>query len=397
MADNPLSLTPAQHHMFFSDHLKKYNVFPKGRRFGATRGASVAFIKWMCDGDQCLWGDTINSNIDRYVDRYFKPALNKGNIPYHWNSQKKLLEVGNGFTDFRSADRPENWEGFGYKKIFLNEAGIILDNEYLYNNAVMPMMLDFPDSQLIAAGTPKLLKGKGRFFHDLWRKTELGVPNYHGYRFTTYDNPHLSPRDIKELEGEIPPNEREQEIYGKFMVEGGNIVQLEWFLRYQVVPQHFERVVHSWDTAYKPQQINDPSVCTAWGQSRSSHFLTDVYRGWIDYPTLKRTVISLAERDNPHAILIEDKASGQSLIQELRADTRLPVVPIMPTVDKVTRMSTASLTIASGNCHIPASAPWLPAYETEIAAFPQGETDDQVDSTSQYLNWARKPQDILIG
>lgn len=384
--------------MFFGgQNLKKFNIYPKGRRFGATQGASVALIHWMGQGFPCLWGDTINSNIDRYVDRYFKPFLVRNKIPFHWDSRKKILRVGKGFTDFRSADRPENWEGFGYKKIFLNEAGIILHNEYLYQNAVMPMMIDYPDSQLIAAGTPKLLSGKGRFFYALWKKVELGTKGYGGYRFTTYDNPYLSQEDIKTLEAEIPPHERSQEIYGKFVLEGGSIVQLGWFERYATPPEHFDRIVHSWDTAYKPKQTNDPSVCTVWGQTRKAHYLLDLYRGRIDYPTLKRTALSMAEKHPPHAILIEDKASGQSLIQELKSETRLPIVPIIPVKDKVTRMSTASLEVASGNVYLPFTASWLPTYETEITTFPQSDNDDQVDSTSQYLNWARKPVDILMG
>ena len=106
---------------------------------------------------------------------------------------------------------------------------------------------------------------------------------------------------------------------------------------------------------------------------------------------------STIARPYAEAIFETAQASGQSLIQELRADTMLPIIAINPTVDKVTRMSTASITIAAGNVHLPATAPWIPAYETEISAFPQGETDDQVDSTSQYLNWSRAPRDILMG
>lgn len=347
-----------------------------------------------------MWGDTINSNIDRYVERYFFPILKYYKIPYKWDSRKKLMAVGPGYTDFRSADRPENWEGFGYKKIFLNEAGIILDDEYLYLNAVMPMMIDFPDSQLIAAGTPKMLTGKGRYFYELWQKAQRGDSGYYTRRFSTYDNPFLSTEQIRELEMQIPANERRQEIYGEFVIEGGAIVKLAWFQRYTVAPANPTRIIHSWDTASKGKDISDPSVCTVWLEYGGNYYLVDVYRDRVSYPELKRRVVNMAYRDSPHVILIEDKSSGQSLIDDLRADGFLfNIEPITPTVDKATRMSAASLTIEAGRVFIPSAAPWLADYESEISSFSassKGE-DDQVDSTSQFLNWARKRHEILIG
>jgi len=394
-----LEISECQEHMFFgSEHLGRFRIFPKGRRLGATRGAAFAFCKWMLEGDPCLWGDTINSNIDRYVERYFFPILKYYKIPFKWDSRKKLMVVGNGYTDFRSSDRPENWEGFGYKKIFLNEAGIILDDEYLYLNAVMPMMMDFKDSQLIAAGTPKMLRGKGRYFYELWQKAKRGEHGYYTKQFSTYDNPFLATDQIRELEMQIPANERRQEVYGEFVIEGGSIVKLAWFQRFTVAPANPSRIIQSWDTASKGKDISDPSVCTTWLEHQGSYYLIDVYRDRIPYPELKKRIVNMAYRDTPHAILIEDKSSGQSLIEDLRAD-RFPfnIVPITPTVDKVTRMSAASLTIENGRVFIPSMSPWLADYETEISSFPTSENDDQVDSTSQFLNWVREDAEILIG
>ncbi len=169
----------AQSYVFFdSEPLGRYRIFPKGRRLGVTRGAAHACIEWMLEGKAVLWGDTVNSNIRRYVERYFLPALKTDGVPYKWNIIEKLIRVGGGYTDFRSADNPETWEGFGYDVIFLNEAGIILQGEngqYLYRNAVLPMMLDNPNSQLIAAGAPK---GKQNLFYELYQRALSGEPGY---------------------------------------------------------------------------------------------------------------------------------------------------------------------------------------------------------------------------
>lgn len=170
----------------------------------------------------------------------------------------------------------------------------------------------------------------------------------------------------------------------------GGIIKAQWLRnRYRALPDGADLVVHSWDTAYKADQINDPSVCTVWrlGRGAQGYYLRDVFRQRLEYPALKRAVLSLAERDKPVAILIEDRASGQSLIQELRDATTLPIIAIDVHRDKETRMFAASAAFEAGLVRLPEAAPWLIDYEIELTTFPLAAHDDQVDSTSQFLNW----------
>ena len=89
------------------------------------------------------------------------------------------------------------------------------------------------------------------------------------------------------------------------------------------------------------------------------------------------------------AILIEDKASGQSLLQDLRQETVLALIPILPTADKLTRLTRVTPMMEAGQLALPLYAPWLPAFEAEFFTFPDSAHDDQVDAVSQYLNWLR--------
>ena len=221
-----LKYTKPQSAIFFEQpQTARFIIVPKGRRFGATKGAMNAAIEWAIDGEPILWGDTINGNIDRYFERYAKPELIRSKIDFSFNSVQKKLTFSHcdGFIDFRSADRPENWEGFGYKRIILNEAGIILRNDYLYTNAVLPMMMDYPNTQLFAMGVPKgrmKKDGKEHKFYTLQRFAEEGRSGYVSMTFSSYDNPLLNKSDIEELEQEIKsmnPLMVEQEIYGKFV------------------------------------------------------------------------------------------------------------------------------------------------------------------------------------
>jgi predicted phage terminase large subunit-like protein len=152
--------------------------------------------------------------------------------------------------------------------------------------------------------------------------------------------------------------------------QDGGIIKLPWFRRYGTPPRDGYMVVQSWDTAYKPDQINDPSVCTTWAVTPAGYYLLHVWRDRVGYPELKRTVRSLHERWKPDAVLIEDKASGQSLIQDLREATLIPVIAIEPEGDKLTRANVVSPLVEAGLVHLPRSGPsrWPP---TTIRSIPR--------------------------
>jgi phage terminase large subunit-like protein len=93
---------------------------------------------------------------------------------------------------------------------------------------------------------------------------------------------------------------------------GGGMVKQEWFKRYsdRDLPQSFDRVIQSWDTANKPTELADYSVCTTWGIKNKRIYLLDVLRERMAYPDLKRAVCRQNKIHRPEVILIEDKASG---------------------------------------------------------------------------------------
>jgi len=173
----------------------------------------------------------------------------------------------------------------------------------------------------------------------------------------------------------------------------GEVFKREWWRYFREPLPSFRRVIHSWDTAFKSGAENDFSVCTIWGVAESGrYYLLGLWRGKVEFPELKRCMISLAELWNPIQILVEDKASGQSLIQELRYESALPIIPIKVDKDKRARAEAVTPLIEAGLVSLPESAPWLNDYVDELAAFPNGAHDDFVDSTTQALNYLRHSQ-----
>ena len=158
--------------------------------------------------------------------------------------------------------------------------------------------------------------------------------------------------------------------------------------RYDVAPTYTYRdfLVISIDTAMKGTQLADFSVATVW-LGRGEHcFLLDLWRERVDYPDLRRAVSRLRGKHLKATLLIEDKGSGTSLIQDLRAD-KVAVIGINPEGDKLTRAAKISAQFEAGSVFFPRSAPWLSGLKAELLGFPNVKHDDQVDSVTQALSW----------
>jgi predicted phage terminase large subunit-like protein len=116
-------------------------------------------------------------------------------------------------------------------------------------------------------------------------------------------------------------------------------------------------------------------------------YLLQVYRQRLEYPQLKRAVVQQAEAYGATVVLIEDKASGTQLVQDLRAEGHQIVQGCKPENDKIMRMHAQTAMIEGGFVFLPSQAPWLPQYLHELTTFPNSKYDDQADSTSQAIAW----------
>lgn len=173
------------------------------------------------------------------------------------------------------------------------------------------------------------------------------------------------------------------------VADQGAIFRREGFRWFSGSPE-VRRVIFSLDTAFKTGQSSDYSVCEVWGEAQTGYCLLHLLRERMDFPELIRRTQSIAAFWRPHAVLIEDAASGQSLIQSLKAETRLPILPVKPQGDKVARASAVAPLVESGRVLLPEGVAWLADFLDEVLAFPAAPHDDQVDSMTQALNWFRE-------
>jgi predicted phage terminase large subunit-like protein len=138
-------------------------------------------------------------------------------------------------------------------------------------------------------------------------------------------------------------------------LEGG-FIKKAWLERYRTLPANPKLIVQGWDTAMKADELYDPSGCQTFYVTDRSYYVADYYSERLEYPDLKRAVISQAAKWKPHAILIEDKGSGESLIQDLSRKTQLPVIPCVPESDKITRLAAQAAKVEAGLLFLPENA-----------------------------------------
>ena len=193
---------------------------------------------------------------------------------------------------------------------------------------------------------------------------------------------------IEELERRQRLNPREfaslyqQQPY----IEGGNLLKQEWWRFYpeDLKPESFPVIVIGVDTAFKKTESADYSVAVVAGLDRTGDiYIIDIVRDKWDFPELKQRLIRLNNQwrgRGLRAMYIEDKASGQSIIQELKRESGLAVIPYKVVHDKVSRVNAIIPLIEGGRIFVPEASKWLDKFMDETAAFPNGMYDDQVDA-----------------
>jgi predicted phage terminase large subunit-like protein len=157
-------------------------------------------------------------------------------------------------------------------------------------------------------------------------------------------------------------------------------------------PPKCEYVLQSWDTAFETKNNSDYSACTTWGvfyndeeRDEPQVILLDAFKDRMTFPELKTVALKHYKEWEPDAFIVEKKAAGAPLIQELR-QMGIPVQEFSPSRgnDKAVRLSAVADLFFSGKVWAPDTR-WAREVIEEIAAFPVGEHDDYVDTTTQAL------------
>ena len=170
----------------------------------------------------------------------------------------------------------------------------------------------------------------------------------------------------------------------------GNVIKLTYFQRGtpETDASGKTELVISVDTANVGKKTSDFSVIQVWQTFGKSFLLVDQVRGQWDYPKLRSELASISEKLGRPRILIEEAGVAFALIKEIRLDGHNAKV-VRPIGSKEQRLAKVLPMIESEHIFLPEHAGWLGDFEAEIAAFPAGRYDDQVDAMTQFLGWAQ--------
>ena len=196
----------------------------------------------------------------------------------------------------------------------------------------------------------------------------------------------VGPAEIASLKAQLGSYGFAGQMQQRPSPRGGGMFKRHWWGRYRSFDRaKATQVIQVWDTAFSERNSADYSVCSTWAKTETGLLVLDVFRERLEFPDLKRSAKDLYAKWRPGAVIVENKASGQSLIQELRRETGLPIIPIDVDRDKVTRASAVTPTVEAGLVALPEEAPWVKDWIEEHAGFPNAAFDDQVDTTSMAI------------
>ncbi len=201
--------------------------------------------------------------------------------------------------------------------------------------------------------------------------------------------------ELEALRSELPAPKWNAQYQQDPSSEEGALVKREWWKIWEEErPPPCEFIIQSWDTAFLKTQRSDYSACTTWGVfyqpddtgvTQPNIILLDAYKERLEFPELKKCAMEMYQDFEPDACIVEAKAAGTPLIFELRA-MGIPVSEYTPSRgnDKIARVNAVADLFASGIVWCPATR-FAEEVIEEFAAFPAGEHDDLVDSSTQAL------------
>jgi predicted phage terminase large subunit-like protein len=201
--------------------------------------------------------------------------------------------------------------------------------------------------------------------------------------------------ELEAIKAEIPVAKWEAQYQQNPTSEGNAIIKRDmWKIWESETPPICDYVIQSWDTAFEKSNRADYSACTTWGvfdhpnnqgENRTNIICLDSFKARMEFPELKQKALELYQEWEPDTLIVEKKAAGAPLIYELR-QIGVPLSEYTPGKgsDKIARVNAISDLFSSGVVWCPDTR-WADELMEELAAFPNGDNDDLVDSTSQAL------------
>jgi phage FluMu gp28-like protein len=171
---------------------RRFVVVMCGRRFGKSELSQILIIKEALKGGSVAYVTPTYGLAQVFFERLAKVLPFKKNI-----SKLKIYCPNEGSIEFFTGERLDNLRGRKFHLVIIDEAAFISDLEDGWNNSIRPTLTDY-EGRAVFLSTPR---GKN-FFYSLFMKQ--GENDWQSFKFSTYDNPHINPREIDEARIQLP-------------------------------------------------------------------------------------------------------------------------------------------------------------------------------------------------
>lgn len=381
------------------DSPERFKILACGRRWGKTVAGLVSTVDGHGGPSKPLKGALQGGNIWWVAPTYGIASkiwrMLKASCREAWTEKNEVerriilpdIGMGDGTIQVMSGDNPDSLRGDGLDGVVIDEAAFLAKE--VWTNALRPALADKQGWALLISSPNGL-----NWFYEMHRS----LPDSAKWQRPTSDNPRIPASEIEAAKAELPYLAFRQEFLAEFVTDGAGVFMRDWFQFYVNAPLHFDRIIQCWDTAFKDKETSDRSACLTIGVNSEGIYILDCYAGRLQFPDLKDMAMALYSAWRPSVIVVEDKASGQSLVQELRriqtpTGAPLPIHEFKVDRNKRARANAVSPIVRAGRVYLPQGRSWVSDFLHELITFTgvvDGEQDDIVDSFSMgltYLYW----------
>jgi predicted phage terminase large subunit-like protein len=284
----------------------------------------------------------------------------------------EFAETGGVFA-FRSSDQPDNLRGESLDGLVMDEADF--QPEGVYRDVLRPMLVDRRGwALLISTPNPRNIGG---WLHRLAGAVEAGeVQDAAFYRFPTETNPYIPREEIVQARRDIGDVSFRREFEAEWVSNEAALVKPEWWQEAPVLETG--RVALGVDLAISRKSTADYTALVAVMKVERGWHVIHAERFRAGFHEALKRIERAAERLGAETVAVEAVAYQAAMVQELLRQTSLPVKPVKPSADKVTRFTPVAARFEAGQVYV---APGLPHdFREEVLAFPFGEHDDYCDA-----------------
>jgi predicted phage terminase large subunit-like protein len=355
-------------------HPARFKVLACGRRWGKTLLGAALALEAACAGKVAWWvGPTYaQSSIAWRALSPVAQAVHGAALVR--TSPRALFLPSGGSVWFKSGDSADNLRGEGLDLLIMDEADY--QPGEVWSQVLRPALAD-RKGRAFFISTPKTENG---WFHELFKRGQLGGGDWCSWSYPSWTNPFLDPSEFEAAKADLPSIEYRREFGAEFVSSAGARVKASWVRYADAAPPRLD-VVLGVDLAISQKTDADYTAVVAMGRAQDGRlYVLDARRDRMSFDAILRFIQELAAVHHPRVISIESQQFQAAVVQELLRTTDLPVVGVTADRDKVTRFLPLEARYEQGLVYHLRSLP--KEFEAELSAFPVGKHDDFVDAAA---------------